>query len=424
MKYNVAVVHRYDAAAVRTRFITKECARNERGDTVGAVSRGVNMATKKTPLADVREGMVTSEQVFSDNGRKLIERGVTITRDMLRLLKTYYVDYVPIHEDDPSEAKEEEPAKAQGPVIEENGKRIFRIDSKRAKERHSLSIERTAKLFENVKETNELPIADARETVEGLVTEVLGNPQAFSNLSILRMKDEYTYVHSVDVAVLATLVATEMQMDKKDIFDLSLAGILHDVGKMLVPDEVLNKPGKFTPPEMEQMKKHAFLGYKILKKENVPEEVADYVLEHHEWVNGKGYPFGKRDIYLHTQSKILAVCDVFNALVTQRSYKNPIPAYKAVRILASEAGTHLDQNIVRVFQRIIGVYPNGTAVRLSDGSVARVVEQNSSLPMRPVLGMVQTKDGRPEAPTAVNLQERKDLFIKEIVPLQQGTGKG
>ncbi|MBI4979788.1 MAG: HD-GYP domain-containing protein [Spirochaetes bacterium] len=379
------------------------------------------MAEVSTPVDKLKTGMVVSDTVYGPSGRKLIESGIAVTDEMIAMLKNYEVTQVMIFVAEqykkielPKAFPQVSSTNAAERFVEENGVRCLKIDSSAAKETHTVTIDRTKKIFAAVKAESFSPDA-LKQTVNDLVAGVMGNPQAFSNLSILKMKDEYTYAHSVDVAVLAALLGTALGMDKASITILSTAGLLHDVGKLLVPDTILNKPGKYTDPEMAQMKKHSFLGYKILKRENIDERIANCVLEHHEWVNGKGYPFGKTGIHLDDFSRIIAVCDVYNALTTQRTYRDPMAPYAAVKAVITEAGTHLDHEFTKAFQRVVGVYPNGTVVTLSDGTTCRVIDQNPNVPLRPVLALCAAGGGAKDGNIIINLSEQKELFIKDVV---------
>ncbi|MEK6796006.1 MAG: HD-GYP domain-containing protein [Spirochaetota bacterium] len=381
------------------------------------------MAELTVTIDKLKPGMVLSDAVNAPTGRKLFESGVALTEEHIETIKKSGVERVMVLVyDQYSKALASDTGTAANVstasrFIEEDGAKKLKIDSASSVRSHAIAIERTKKFFDDLKQGATIESTAIIGAVNTLVGDVLSNPHAFSNLSILKMKDEYTYVHSVDVAVLAVLMGTNMKMQKADLFTLAAAGLLHDIGKMLVPDAILTKPGKYTDAEMTQMKKHSFLGYKLLKRENIDDRVANCVLEHHEWVNGKGYPFGKTGIYLDDFSKIIAVCDVFNALTTQRSYRDPMEPYKAVKVIAMEAGSHLDTELAKVFQRVIGMYPNGTIVLASDGSRCRVVEQNTTLPLRPVLEVIQDASGtKPSVPAVMDLAERKDIFIKEIVP--------
>lgn len=381
------------------------------------------MAELTVTVDKLKPGMVLSDAVHSPTGKKLLNGGIALTDEYIETIKQNSVERVMVLVyDQYSKALASDTGTANvtatvSRFVEEDGAKKLKIDSSSSKKSHAIAIERTKKFFDDIKQGATVETDAIIGSVNTLVGDVLSNPHAFSNLSILKMKDEYTYVHSVDVAVLAVLMGTNMKMQKTDLFTLAAAGLLHDVGKMLVPEALLNKPGKYTDAETAQMHKHSFLGYKLLKRENIDERVANCVLEHHEWVNGKGYPFGKTGIYLDDFSKIIAVCDVFNALTTQRSYRSPMEPYKAVKVIAMEAGSHLDPELAKVFQRVIGMYPNGTIVLASDGSRCRVVEQNTTLPLRPVLEVIQDASGnKPAVPEVMDLASRKDIFIKEIVP--------
>lgn len=363
---------------------------------------------------ELEQGMLVAAPVFSGISREeILGPGTTLSDELIQRIANQNVKAVLISFGDEDEREQE---MIERNLIEEEGSFTLRIDSVKAKEVHALVIERTTKVFEEIRNNERVDVPVMKELANSLVSEVLGNPQAFSNLSAIRTKDEYTYAHSVDVGVLAIIMGKEMGLSEEELRLITLGGLLHDIGKMRLPFELLNKEGVYTKDERDLMKSHTVKGYKMLVKQNVDARVADIALHHHEWVDGKGYPDSITGDSLDTFSKIVSICDVYNVLTMQKMYKPAIPPYKSMQILAGEVNTHFDKEIAKVFQQVIGVYPNGTMVVLSDGIACRVIDQNPDFPIRPVLQVFMDEGGFAKREIElIDLSIRKDLYIKEVL---------
>lgn len=241
--------------------------------------------------------------------------------------------------------------------------------------------------------TDDTSFSDTANQISGeLMKAITENDAVALNIDALKVSDEYTFKHSVDVATLAMIIAKKNQMSEKDVYNIGVAGLLHDMGKSKIPNEILNKPGRLTDDEFEIMKQHSVFGYRILKeKEDIPPEVTMGVLQHHEKLNGKGYPMGVVGEQICPYARILSVADVYDALVTERPYKKAFSQRDAVEILMSMT-EELDINALRCFLDSVILYPVGSVVDLSNGEKAKVVANNPGYPLRPKL--VGLKSGK------------------------------
>lgn len=232
----------------------------------------------------------------------------------------------------------------------------------------------------------------ANQISRELMKAITENDAVALNIDALKVSDEYTFKHSVDVATLAMIIAKKNQMSEKDVYNIGVAGLLHDMGKSKIPNEILNNPGRLTDDEFEIMKQHSVFGYRILKeKEDIPPEVTMGVLQHHEKLNGKGYPMGVSGEQICPYARILSVADVYDALVTERPYKKAFSQRDAVEILMSMT-EELDIHALRCFLDSVILYPVGSIVSLSNGEKAKVVENSPGYPLRPKL--VGLKSGK------------------------------
>ena len=209
-------------------------------------------------------------------------------------------------------------------------------------------------------------------------------------MNLIKISDEYTFKHSVDVAAISMMIGREYGLSRDELYQLGITGLLHDVGKSRIPNEILNKPGKLTDEEFEVIKNHSLYGFEILReKNNFSAIILDGVLHHHEKMNGMGYPdkLPGKDISLF--SRILSVADIFDALVTKRPYKGPISGREAMEMILA-LGSELDNKVIQSFIESVILYPVDSIVELSNGEMAKVVENNKRYPTRPKVVEIKT----------------------------------
>ena len=205
------------------------------------------------------------------------------------------------------------------------------------------------------------------------------------DISTLKTSDEYTFKHSVDVATISMIIARKQGFSEKDVYNIGIAGLLHDMGKSKIPTEILHKPARLDESEFEIMKQHSMLGFEILReKKEFSDSVSLAVLQHHEKMNGAGYPFGYTSDKIIPYAKILSVSDVYDALVTERPYKKAFSQRDAVEIIMSMTA-ELDITAMKSFMESVILYPVGTNVELSNGETAKVVRNNTGVILRPVV---------------------------------------
>ncbi len=237
-----------------------------------------------------------------------------------------------------------------------------------------------------------------------MVSEILGKCVVSLDMADLRTYDDYTYAHSVNVAVICCVIGVGMELPEEDLLGLVTAALLHDLGKLSIPPEILNKPGRLTPEEYQVMKSHATVSYELLKERwDVSAQVKSAVLFHHENVDGSGYPQGLEGHEQTLFTKILHVADVYDALVSKRPYKNPYSPYEASEYLMGACGIMFDQTVVDILLRYVPLYPKGTAVILSDGRTGIIYENAGVHNLRPIIRLF---DG-----TLLDMTEKQNLSL-------------
>lgn len=241
------------------------------------------------------------------------------------------------------------------------------------------------KLFDDAKNGTLIDLAPVKQITDESIEAIFNNPDALACVINVRQKDEYLLEHSIAVSVLITIFARYMGIDREIIGQLSIGAFLHDVGKIKVPDQILNKPGKLSKSEFEVMKTH--VNHSIEAIQAIPGISAlacEVAAQHHEKLNGRGYPLGLPQQQISVYGRMISICDIFDALTAGRCYKDGYPQVKAFTILRKLAqDNHLDSTLVDTFIKCLGVYPVGALVKLDSNRLAIVESRNRQDSIRP-----------------------------------------
>lgn len=233
-------------------------------------------------------------------------------------------------------------------------------------------------------------VEQVKVAVHQIVEDILNEREVVANLTHLRAWDSYTSDHSVHVAALSVLIGSRLGLTHDELHRLGIGAILHDIGKSTIPKEVLLKKGSLTEQEYATIKTHARSGWELIVDSNSIMPTSSIVtLQHHERLDGSGYPSGLKGSEIFHFSKIVAVADVFDALRADRSYRERVAPAMVLKIMQSEAGVKMDAAAVATLLRHVAVVPNGEIVRLSNGQVALVHSQNPDKPLQPKVQMAR-----------------------------------
>ena len=324
-------------------------------------------------LENCVQGMVLAKNVYGSNGALLLRRGVVITQKQLDALLEVGYAGIYIHDE-----------ASDGLVVPETVDTQTRNAANAAVE----GLFSATKMTQVIKQLHLVKAIE--ELLQTISDQIKSHQGTVHNIVSLKTYDSYTYQHCVDVSIICIVIGKTLNMNDSTLVELGKAAMLHDIGKMFLPKEILSKPSKLTPSEFMEVKKHSQLGYDCVKYAlTQPETVCRGVLLHHEQSQGGGYPKGVSSDKIPLFAKIIAVADVYDAITSKRPYKNAMVASEAYEYIMSNSGRHFDTNIVDVFIRNIAPYPVGSTVILSDERKALVINNNAAFMMRPLIKILK-----------------------------------
>jgi len=335
---------------------------------------------RKVPVDSLRPGMKVGRSIYDSCGRLLVAAGAVLSRGYIRRLKAYGVPAVYIDD-----------GLLPDVCVEDVTSDDVRVQA----------MKQVRLLLEE--ETQGAPVGRAlirvqemAQTVNEIIDQLLSRESVVVNLTDIRSLDDYTFGHSVNVCVLSLITGITLGYGREELFRLGMGAVLHDIGKVRVPEEILNKPGSLTGEEFEVVKQHTVYGYELLRSlPDVGHASAYVALQHHERHDGQGYPEGLRGDEIHPFARIVAVADVFDALTSDRVYRRALPVHEAWEMLAGSGDYFFEFRIVRAFLFNVAAYPVGTIVALSSGEVGVVVETARGLSRHPRVRVLFDAGGAP-----------------------------
>lgn len=291
----------------------------------------------------------------------------------------------------------------------------------RAASIHEQGKQLTRCFMDDVRLGRGIDIQEVKTTVSESVSSILRNPDAMMWMSKIRKKDDYTAEHSLNVGLLAITFGRHLGASEEDLNKLGLCGMLHDVGKMRTPTEILNKEGALDDNELQQMRLHAQHGRDILMThEGLDHSTVDVAYSHHETLDGTGYPRKIKASGITDFTRIITVCDIYDAITSERVYKKGRSSLDALKILYQNKGTKFDDKLVTEFISCIGLYPPGSVVELQNGSVGIVISTNYRNRHLPKVLILRDETKMPKPEQVVNLEmfaksDDQSHMIKSVI---------
>lgn len=263
----------------------------------------------------------------------------------------------------------------------------------------------------NIKNDHGWDSGKIAETVSQIMEELIANRQVIYNLVDVRAMNDYTFSHSIAVCILSLLVGMMVDFGYHKLKELGIGAILHDIGKVFVPDRILNKAGPLTAMEYLEVQKHTIFGYETLcNNDQIPKVSAHVAWQHHENYDGSGYPRGLKERMIHEYARIVSLADVFDSLSTDRIYRKRLLPHETMEFIRDKGKVRFDPEFSKIFLQRVAPFPVGSTVLLNTGEKAVVVKICKDLPARPLVKVIFNKDGE-NIPEPVDIDLKADLTV-------------
>jgi len=348
----------------------------------------------------LKEGMVLGRTIWNEAGHPLLKKDVVINDRIIQRLQELNMHYLYI-DDEISvgiEVKETVPPAMRNKAVS--------------------TIKSSFQSMDGLNPVNASYILDQQSKaivsiVDELLSAVTGNDEILTILTDAYLFDEYLYQHSFQVTLYSIAIAKELGYSAEDLRLIGIGALLHDVGKLMVPKEILTKPGRLSNEEFDTMKKHTRYGFDLLRNlHSISLLVAHCAFQHHERIDGSGYPRGLVDFEIHPFAKIIGVADVFDAVTTNRVYREKMLPSQGLAIVEAGSGTIYDARIVRALKKAVVHYPNGVILKLSDNRRGIVSRQNTLNAAFPFIRIFEEQNQLLSATYEINLVDYPDLTIE------------
>ncbi|TWH48326.1 HD-GYP domain-containing protein [Sporomusa sp. KB1] len=333
----------------------------------------VRYCVKPYSLSEAKPGMEIGRMVLTPEDKVILSEGTILTDSMLQGLEFWNITTVFIKEALPLE-----------PGID------FFIPETVVQKKFYADYENTVSVvkeaFAKTRFFQEVPLNAMKELASNAIEPLINSSGVINHINLVRRQDDYTFHHSVNVAIICGVLGKWLGYTGTEWKDLILAGLLHDIGKTQIPLEILNKPGKLTADEMEIMQLHTTRGYKLLStKQGIPNGVIHGILQHHERFDGSGYPLAVNGDQIHRYARIIAVADIYDAMTSDRVYHRKISPFSVVEMIVEEMFQKLDPEIGAIFLNNVRDYFIGNIVELNDGRQAEVIYLGQFMASRPIV---------------------------------------
>ncbi len=363
----------------------------------------------------LQPGMKVERTVYGSRGEILIFKGGNLTNAFIKKLEEHAIPFVYI----------DDGLRSEGITMSSAGASPLKVNVQDvvAKETRVAAVRQVKNILLETKESGRLVIEPqvVYNTVNQFTSELLSSKSLMVNLVDLRTQDDYTFAHSVNVCVLSLMTGITLGFNNEELANLGVGALLHDLGKVKIPDEILNKPGKLTSEEFSIIKMHTTYGYNlILNAKNFDKIHALIAYQHHESFDGSGYPLGIKEEQFIEQAQIISIADKFDALTADRVYRRSFPPYEAYEMCAASGNYLFKEHIVNAFLYNIAAYPSGSLIEINNGYIAVVIDTPRGYSTFPRVNLLFDQNHRQlAAPQEVSLAEAGNLFVTRVLTVEE-----
>ncbi|MCK8817897.1 HD-GYP domain-containing protein [Natroniella sulfidigena] len=365
-----------------------------------------------TKVSNLEEGNVLSKSIYSSDGKILLREGVKLSRNTINKLKNYGITHVYIKNELLKKIKKKT-------LVKESIKKLAVSTVKK----YMTIFDPPDTLDNNTKGQEELLNKEELiNIIDEIINDICNCEDLFVNLRDIRRLNDELFFHSTNVAILSVIFGKILNYNAQELKSLGMGALLHDIGKLKIPSKILNKPGKLTDKEFEQVKKHSLYSYQTLKScTKISEVSATIAYQHHEKCDGSGYPLGLTKDKIHPFSRIVTIADIFDALQNNRSYRSGLKNEEVIKHLISMTKDNkLDSTILKKILHYLVPFPIGSRVRLYNHKVnslleGAVIELNNDI-SKPLVQILKVNNRKVHKPLTVNLEEElTDYQIEEVI---------
>lgn len=341
---------------------------------------------KTFDIDELEEGMFVDSIAKQQGTFKITSRGRVNSKEAIKQLKNKGILSVVV---DMSKQLKSEVVEPETPEPEQEPEAPVEISFEEelevATKLHTKGKQIQKTMLESISKKLPIDIAIPEAFTNNLVSSIDRNPNALMCMTKIREKDTYLLEHSLNVAILLANFGSHVGLAEEQVQELALSGFLHDIGKIKIPDHILHKPGRLTDQEMTIMKDHVYYGTKVLIEMGIPESIVETIGQHHERLDGYGYPDGLRGDEITQFGRMIAIVDTYDAITADRCYKVGMSSKKALQILVQDSPEKYDGELVKQFVQCIGIFPVGSLVKLNNEKIAMVLKQHPVHGTKPVV---------------------------------------
>lgn len=353
------------------------------------------------PINRLKEGMIVGKKLYGQNGMVLIAKNTKLERVYINRIKKMGYSGVYI-QDNLSEDIE------INAIIDENLK--------------IKAVNNLKKIFTNVNAKERMPdeyITESKYIIKDIVDNIINNKNILVNIIDLKFFDDYTYYHSINVAIMSIIIGVALKLKKNELYELGLGAILHDIGKIFINKNILNKKGKLDEEEFKTIKKHPKFGYEHLKKNNISIKSKVAILQHHERFDGYGYPNKMQGKEISLFGRIITIADVYDALTSDRPYRKALTPSEAIEYIMANAEIMFDSKLIKAFVSKIAPYPVGTCVQLSNGLIGIVYKNHYNAILRPKIKVITNEKNEIVKPYIIDLFKDRNYFNVTVIKITE-----
>ena len=389
---------------------------------------------KKILVKDLKEGSVFSAPVYIEGNSLLVPAGVAVRKKDIARLNSWGIEAVET-DGEPVAAGKTQSGSKSAEQDQKSAKKSSNIisltdvqENKGAYRSYLELIERLDEICNNIAAGVSMEARSIDNITGRLLQAVREQRNSFIGYILGgEIKGHGMAKNLVNTAILSALIAMELKMPNHKILQVVTGALLHDVGMLRMPKEIVEKKGGLSEAELQRIQAHTLYTYKIVNKELLyPEEVGIIVLQHHERWDGEGYPRRISGTAIDLGARIVSVADAFEAMVSLKPYRNPMMGYQAMKNLLSDNLRRFDPDVIKAFIQTMGIYPIGSIILLNNGAMARVIEVQASAPLRPTIRILADEFGKvfkKDEGDLIDLLVEKSLFIARAVDPKEIAGK-